>query len=181
MMDGVIRGLETFVAVYLDDIVIFSKTWQNHLKHVHEVLGRLRKNHLTAKLKKCQFAEKECTYLGHVVGNGQVKPDPEKLKAVKQYPTPATKQQVRGLLGLTGYYRKFIGGYAKLAAPLTDLTKKQSPDRVIWTPQCEGALEKLKEIICLSPILMNPDFQRTFILQTDASNRGVRAVLTQKR
>lgn len=116
-----------------------------------------------------------------MVGNGQVKPDPEKLKAVKQYPTPATKQQVRGLLGLTGYYRKFIGGYAKLAAPLTDLTKKQSPDRVIWTPQCEGALEKLKEIFCQSPILMNPDFQRTFILQTDASNRGVRAVLTQKR
>ena len=123
---------------------------------------------------------KECIYLGHVVGSGRVRPNPEKLKAVEEYPVPITKRQVRGFLGLTGYYRKFIEGYARLAAPLTDLIKKQKPDKIIWTPQCEEAFKTLKETLCQSPILMNPNFEKTFILQTDASDRGVGAVLTQK-
>ena len=137
-------------------------------------------NNLTAKLKKCQFAMNECTYLGHVVRNGQVRPDSTKLRTIKQYPTPTTKQHVREFLGLTGYYRKFIGDYARLAVSLTDLTKKHNPDRINWTPQCEEEFKMLKNSLCQSPVLMNLDFGRTFILQTDASNRGVGAVLTQK-
>ena len=180
MMDRVIRGLESSVAVYLDDVVIFSETWDDHIQHVREVLKRLREYKLTAKPTKCQFGMHECVYLGHVVGNGQVKPDPEKLSAVKNYLVPKTKKGVRSFLGLTGYYRRFIADYAKLALPLSDLTKKSLPDKVQWTQECENAFGALKQALCNSPILQNPDFGRRFLLQTDASDRGVGAVLSQK-
>ena len=180
MMDRVIRGLESSVAVYLDDVVIFSETWDDHIQHVREVLKRLREYKLTAKPTKCQFGMHECVYLGHVVGNGQVKPDPEKLSAVKNYLVPKTKKGVRSFMGLTGYYRRFIADYAKLALPLSDLTKKSLPDKVQWTQECENAFGALKQALCNSPILQNPDFGRRFLLQTDASDRGVGAVLSQK-
>jgi len=180
MMDHVIRGLESHVSVYLDDVVIFSKTWQDHLVHVREVLQRLREYNLTAKPTKCQFGMHECIYLGHVIGNGQVKPDPKKIAAVRGYPMPRTKKEVRSFLGLTGYYRKFIGNYARLAMPLSDLTKKSLPDKVNWSPECGEAFEALKKALCESPILQNPDFSKPFLLQTDASDRGVGAVLSQK-
>ena len=118
----------------------------------------------------------ECTYLGHTVGNGQVKPDPTKLQAVKEMSRPV----IRAFLGLTGYYRRFIRDYANTAAPLSDLTKKKLPKKVVWTAECEKAFQTLKEVLCQSPILRNPDFSKAFILQTDASNRGVGAVLSQK-
>jgi transposase InsO family protein len=102
MMDEVVRGLESFSGDYLDDIAIFSDTWEEHLRHIREVLLCLRKSNLTAKPRKCQFGMHECVYLEFMVGNGQVKPDPMKLKAVEKYPVPVTKKQVRGLLGLTG-------------------------------------------------------------------------------
>ena len=121
----------------------------------------------------------KCVYLGHVVGNGMVQPEESKVKAVKQFPTPVTKKEVRTFLGMTGYYRKFIEGYATVAAPLTDLTRKNSPNRVKWTPACEAGFQKLKSCLCFTPVLRSPDFDRTFIVQTDASNRGVGAVLSQ--
>ena len=179
MMDKIMQGLEAYVAEYIDDIIIFSETWKDHVKHVREVLQRLRDNNLTAKPKKCKFGMRECTYLGHVVGNGQVKPDPEKLRAVEKYPVPETKKQVRGFLGLTGYYRRFIEDYVKIAAPLSDLTKKSLPDKVKWTAKCTNAFNILKEALCRSPVLINPDFTKMFFLQTDASDRGVGAVLSQ--
>ena len=132
----------------------------------------LRQHNLTAKPVKCQFGMRECTYLGHIVGNGQVRPDSAgKLNAVKQFPVPKTKKDVRSFLGLTGYYRKFIGNYTSLAAPLSDLTCKQSPEKIPWTTECNNAFEKLKLALCDTPVLANPDFTKQFILQTDASNR----------
>ena len=103
----------------------------------------------------------------------------QKSQAVRKYPTPRTKKQVRAFLGLTGYYRKFIPSYADLATTLTDLTKKQAPNRTCWTPECEKAFVALKEVLCAQPILRSPDFDREFVLQTDASDRGVGAVLSQ--
>ena len=179
MMDRLIRGLERFTGVYLDDIVIFSEMWPDHVQHVREVLLRLRESGLTVKPTKCQFGMKEYYYLGHIVGNGQVRPDPEKLRAVRKFPVPLTKKQVRGFLGLTGHYWRFIGNYGTIAAPLSDLTKKNLPDKICWTKECEQAFEALKVVLCQSPVLKNPDFTREFILQTDASNRGVGAVLSQ--
>jgi phospholipid-translocating ATPase len=122
---------------------------------------------------------KECVYLGHKIGNGEVKLDQEKISAVVNYPVPRTKKQVRGFLGLTGYYRKFIQNYAAKAAPLTDLTKKSLPDKVNWSESCEKAFKELKEMLCQTPILRSPDFEKEFILQTDASDIGVGAVLSQ--
>ena len=179
LMDQVVRGLEGFSAAYIDDVVIYTTTWREHLTHIRAILQQLRQAGLTAKPQKCQFAMKECVYLGHDFGGGQVKPLPSKVDAVSSYPIPQTKKQVRTFLGLTGYYRKFIPNYTEIPAPLTDLTKKSAPTRVQWTPTYDLAFGKLKELLCSKPVLNTPDFSKPFILQTDASNRGVGAVLTQ--
>lgn len=111
-------------------------------------------------------------YLGHVVGNGEVRPEQSKLQAVEQFPVPSTKKQVRTFLGLTGYYRKFIPDYANVAAPLTDLTKKSAPNRVAWSADCGSSFDQLKKALCSFPVLKSPNFNQPFILQTDASDWG---------
>ena len=180
LMDGVIRGLEGRCAAYLDDLIIFSHSWAEHLVHIREVLSRLQGAGLTAKPSKCHFGMLECTYLGHVVGKGVVQPEPSKIQAVINFPIPSTKTQVRGFLGLTGYYRRFIPNYAAMVAILTDLTKKSASVQVQWSEQCNHVFDELKRILCCSPVLRSPDFKKPFVLQTDASDRGVGAVLSQR-
>ena len=180
LMDRVLQGLQDFTAAYLDDVIIFSEHWSDHQVHIHKVFERLRAAGLTVKIKKCQFGMSQCHYLGHVVGSGLVQPQPAKIEAVAQFATPQTKKEVRMFLGLTGYYRKFIENYSSIAAPLTDLTKKSAPRKVVWTAGCEQAFQELKKCLCGSPVLRSPDFTKTFILQTDASDRGVGAVLSQQ-
>ena len=109
-----------------------------------------------------------------------VRPEIDKVEAVRAFATPQTKTDVRAFLGLTGYYRRFIPDYASVALPLTDLTKKTAPNQVRWDQKCDLAFNQLKQLLCSSPILQSPDFSCPFILQTDASDRGVGAVLTQK-
>lgn len=121
-----------------------------------------------------------CTYLGYVVGGGTVQPEQAKIAAVAELVPPQTKKQVRAFLGLTGYYRRFVPDYSSIAAPLTDLTRKSLPNQVVWTEKCETAFSHLKELLCSSPVLHNPDFNRPFILQTDASDYGIGAVLSQQ-
>ena len=115
---------------------------------------------------------KKCTYLGHVVGNGQVKPDPAKICAVEKLPTPQTKKAVRTFLGFTGYYRKLIGNYSLFndCSTLSDLTRKSLPDKVAWSAECDHAFIRLKKTLCKSPILCNLNFDKPFILQSDASD-----------
>ena len=179
MMDQLLRGLEGFAAAYLDDLVIYSDSWEEHLLHIKKVFDRLREAGLTAKPRKCQFAMKQCIYLGHVVGNGVIRPEHSKVEAMMSFPVPQTKKQVRAFLGVTGYYRKFIPNFATVAAPLTDLIRKNRPNQVVWTSTCDKAFTELKKQLCSDPVLKSPDFDRAFILQTDASNRGVGAVLSQ--
>ncbi|KAL5496902.1 hypothetical protein EMCRGX_G013275 [Ephydatia muelleri] len=162
MMDQLLRGLEDCAAAYLDDLVMYNLTWTEHLTSLRKVLERLRTAGLTAKPSKCHFAMKECTYLGHIVGNGQVRPEIEKLAAVEGFPVPKTKE-VRTFLGLTGYYRKFVASYASLAALLTELTKSKAPNNVIWTAHCNQAFKDLKRLLCSSPVLQCPDFSHPFI------------------
>jgi len=119
LMDRVIQGLGDFSAAYLDDLIVFSETWAEHLQHVRTILQRLREAGLTAKARKCNFGADHCVYLGHVVGSGTVRPESTKLQAVHTFPRPQTKKQVRVFLGLTGYYRRFIPNYASVASPLT--------------------------------------------------------------
>ena len=180
MMDRLIAGMGGFCAAYLDDLVVYSESWEEHLQHLGRVLSCLREAGLTAKPSKCQFAMDQCVYLGHMVGNGTVRPEVSKVEAVQRWPVPETKKQVRAFLGLTGYYRKFIPQYASVAAPLTDLTRKFAPTRVTWSEECEYAFRQLKSLLCSSPILYSPDLGKEFVLQTDASDRGVGAVLSQR-
>ena len=180
MMDRLTQGLQGFVAAYLDDLVIYSDSWEDHMQHLRQVFCRLQDAGLTAKPKKRQFAMKQCRYLGHIVGSGIVKPELDKVEAVRSFAIPRTKTDVRAFLGLTGYYRRFVPDYSSVALPLTDLTKKTAPNQVRWDPQCDEAFKRLKELLCSSPILQSPDISRPFILQTDASDRGVGAVLTQR-
>ena len=137
------------------------------------VLQRIQEAGLTAKPQKCQFGMDQCLYLGHIVGNGVVRPERSKLQGVESFPTPCTKTQVQCFLGLTGYYRKFIPNYADIAAPLTDLTKKSAPSKVEWSQECGRAFRQLKPRLCSNPVLQSPDLEKEFILQTDASDCGV--------
>ena len=121
---------------------------------------RLRAAGLTAKAKNCQLGMSQCVYLGHIVGNGQVRPETSKLEAVRSFDTLKTKKQVRVFLGLKRYYQRFIPNYSSIAARLTDLTKNTEPNTVKWTEGCERAFQKLKECLCKAPILYSPKFHK---------------------
>ena len=180
LMDAVTQGLGECCSAYLDDLIIFSSSWEDHIDDVRKVMAKLQEAGLTAKPGKCVFGAAKCKYLGHIVGNGAVEPEPSKVKAVVEFPLPNTKTEMRAFLGLTGYYRRFIPNYASLAAGLTDMTKKTAPTQVEWTTSTHKAFKELQHALCSSPLLRSPDFSRPFILQTDASERGVGAVLSQR-
>ena len=173
------RECWSFARAYLDDIVVFSNSWEEHLNHLCQVLECLQKAQLTVNMSKCQFGKSEVHYLGHVIGGGTLKPDPQKLEAVDDYPVPATKKEVRAFLGLSGYYRRFVPHFATIAEPLTELTKAKNPDKVKWTDRCERAFCKLKELLLTPPILKVAEPTKCYVLQTDASEQGLGAVLSQ--
>ncbi len=123
----------------MDDVLNFSTSWREHCEHIREVFRRLRDAGLTAKPSKGQFSLAECVYLGHIMGNGRVRPEKSKVEAIQSFPVPTTKKEVRSFMGLAGYYRKSVPDYASLATPITDLTKKNSLNRVVWSAACEQA------------------------------------------
>ena len=126
------------------------------------------------------FAFRQLEFLAHVVGNGEVKPTDDKIKAIQEMPVPTTKRKARSLIGFLNFYRHFIPHFAEIASPLTDLTAESAPNKVIWTEQHQQAFETLKKVITTYPVLRNPDFDKQFILQTDSSDRGIGAVLLQE-
>ena len=179
LMDGLIRGLSSFASAYLDHLIICSSTWEDHMSHLHIIFERFCNAGLTIKVHKCQFGMATCIYLEHVVGGGSLRPEQVKVEATRSMPVPQTKTQLRAFLGLAGYYRKFIPHYSTVALPLTDLTKKHQPTKLEWMSECARAFLQLKELLCSDPVLLSPNFDREFVLQTDASNRGIGAVLSQ--
>ncbi|XP_071818156.1 uncharacterized protein [Apostichopus japonicus] len=179
LVDNVLQGCEEFAMAYIDDIVIFSKTWKEHLCHLEAVFNRLEKSGLAVKPDKCRIGEPTVPYLGYVIGSGEVRPEECKVEAIINWPTPLTKTDVRSFLGLTGYYRKLIPDFSQIASPLTDLTKKSKPTVIEWTEGCEQAFLSLKKLITCKPVLKSPDFEKDFILQCDASERGIGSVLSQ--
>ena len=179
LVDTVLRDRTQYCKQYIDDICIYSDTWEEHLVHLDTVLTKLEEAGLTIKPSKSKVAYSEVTYLGHTVGNSQIKPMLSKIEAVKNFLHPITKKNVRAFLGLTGYYRKFIPEYATISFPLVELTKKRMPNTVQWNADCEQAFQLLKECLMSEPILVAPDFSQPFLLQTDASNVGLGAVLSQ--
>ena len=169
--------LDKFVVVYLDDIVIYSRSVGEHLEHLKLVFEKLRENHLFVKREKCEFAQKEVNFLGHIIGNGQLKMDPKKVKAIDEWEAPRSVSELRSFLGLANYYRRFIQGYSKIAAPLTEMLKK---DHVWeWLPNREEAFNKLKEAVTREPVLVLPDISKPFEVETDASDFALGGVLIQ--
>ena len=182
MMNDIFRDhLDRFVLVYLDDILIFSKTAEEHERHVRTVLELLRKHKLYAKMKKCEFGRTGVEFLGHVVSSEGIATDPHKIDAVKAWPVPKTLTDVRSFLGLASYYRRFVKGFSTIAAPLTRLcSDKVTPGHeVAWGEVEQAAFEQLKEALIAAPVLVAPEPDGGFILYTDASTVGVGAVLTQ--
>lgn len=181
LMDQILRPHSEYASAYIDDIVIFSESWADHLEKVEAVIGSLRAAGLTANPEKCFVGLREARYLGYVVGRGVIKPQVSKIEAIKTWPTPQTKKQVRAFLGLAGYYRRFVPDFSAIAAPLTDLTKKSGPNKVQWNTETEAAFQEIVKILCKEPVLAVPDFSKQFILQTDASDIGLGAVLSQMK
>ncbi|KAK2389125.1 hypothetical protein QL285_062745 [Trifolium repens] len=170
--------LRKCVLVFFDDILVYSKDWTTHLLHLKEVLQLLTNNSLVANKKKCYFGQKSVEYLGHLITDGGVAVDPSKVTSVVNWPVPKNVKGVRGFLGLTGYYRKFIRDYGKIAKPLTELTKK---DGFTWNEGAQTAFEELKVKLTTAPVLALPNFAKDFVIECDASGGGVGAILMQDK
>ncbi|XP_070184094.1 uncharacterized protein [Littorina saxatilis] len=169
------------VEFFMDDILIATKTWEQHLEALNAVLARLEEVGLTAKPSKCHLGFRELDYLGHRIGHGKISPDDDKTEKIRRAEKPRTKKEVRSFLGLAGYYRKFVPDFARVSAPLTDLTKKDQPEKVVWTKECETAFTTLKQCLTSKPILILPDNSKQYVLRTDASNEALGAVLLQEQ
>ena len=175
-MTGVLKDLP-FATAYLDDIIIYSSTPEEHLQHIKTVFEKLHHAKLSMKLSKCPFFTKEIQYLGHILGMEGIKPVPAKTEAIKAMHPPVNPKQVRVFLRLVGYYRKFIKNFAKVAKPLTMLTRMDV--KFEWKETHHCAFMKLKDAIIQAPILRYPDTTKPYIVYTDASDNACGAQLSQ--
>ncbi|CAN6249028.1 unnamed protein product [Urochloa humidicola] len=169
--------LRKCVIVFFDDILIYSKSWEEHLVHLREVLQLLQQDKWHVKLSKCKFAQRKIAYLGHVISEAGVSTDMSKVEAIINWPAPVNVKELRSFLGLAGYYRKFVKHFAIIAKPLTELLKKGV--LFVWTQDHETAFDTLKAAMSSAPVLSLPDFSKQFCIETDACKNGVGAVLLQ--
>ena len=162
LMELVLAGLhwETCL-IYLDDVVVFGRTWEEHMLRIREVLSRLLQANLKLNPEKCQFFKKSVTFLGHIISDQGVSTDPEKIQAITQWPTPTSPEELRSFLGLASYYRRFIDKFAEIAAPLYRMQDKNS--KFQWNEQCHSAFQSLKQISAL------PLYWHFLILKTRSS------------
>ena len=178
LMDLIMTGLNwKNVLIYLDDILIFGKDFDEHYDNLREVLDRLRNAKLKLSPKKCHLLKSTVTYLGHVINNGEIRPDPEKTKLIDTYPAPKNIKEVRSFVSLASYYRKFVRNFAQIAKPLTCLLEKSKEFH--WTLECQQAFENLRSSLGETTKLTLPNFKKTFRLACDASGVALGAVLSQ--
>ena len=178
MMNTVLSGLTgTRCFVYLDDIVLYARSLAEHDVNLREVLDRLRTYKLKLQPEKCQLLRKEVSYLGHVISEDGVRPDPLKVLAIEGFPTPSNQKQLKTFCGMISYYRCFIPDCSRIASPLYKLLKKDA--KFEWVEAQENAFQHLKSKLMNQPILQYPDFGKELVLTTDASNLGLGAVLSQ--
>jgi hypothetical protein len=176
-MNHIFRGqLRKYLLVFFDDILIYSKTWDEHLAHLEEVLGIMQAQSLYAKESKCEFGMREILYLGHIIGEKGVQVHQEKIRAILDWPTPKNLTKLKGFFGLCSYYRQFVRGFSQLGAPLTDLTKKGV---FHCTDESQQTFEKMKEVMSTCHALALLDFSPSFFLECDASGVGIGAILMQ--
>uniref|UniRef100_A0A2N9I8K8 Reverse transcriptase n=1 Tax=Fagus sylvatica TaxID=28930 RepID=A0A2N9I8K8_FAGSY len=180
LMNHALRAfLGRFVVVYFDDILVYSKSLDQHIDHLHCVLAVLRKEKLYANLKKCSFCLDKVVFLGYVVSGKGIAVDEEKVKAIKEWPTPKSITEVRSFHGLAGFYRRFVKDFSTLAAPLTEIVKKSVGFK--WGSEQDQAFIEIKERLCGAPLLALPNFSKTFEIECDASGIGIGAVLMQEK
>ncbi|GJT35416.1 putative nucleotidyltransferase, ribonuclease H [Tanacetum coccineum] len=179
LMNRVCRPyLDKFVIVFIDDILIYSKTKEEHDVHLRLILELLKKEELYAKFSKCDFWLSKVQFLGHVIDSKGIHVDPAKIESIKDWESPKTPTEIRQFLGLAGYYRRFIEGFSKIAKPMTKLTQKSV--KFNWGEKEETAFQTLKQKLCSAPILALPEGSENFVVYCDASHKGLGAVLMQK-
>lgn len=177
-MDKIIpQTLKENVFIYLDDLLVISNSFQKHLELLREVAQCLIRANLTIGLKKSQFCFKQLKYLGFIIGDGMLRTDPDKVKAIREIAIPKSPRHVRSFLGTPGWYRRFIKDFATIAAPLTDTLKKSK--KFIMTPEAILSFEQLKQCLTSAPVLRHADFSKRFYIQCDVSEYGIGAVLYQ--
>jgi hypothetical protein len=169
--------LDKFVVVFIDDILIYSKSVEEHKQHLRVVLEKLGAHKLYAKFSKCEFWLEEVTFLGHILTTEGVAVEPEKVEAVSNWQQPTNVSEIRSFLGLAGYYRRFIEGFSEIARPIAELLKKEK--KFTWTESCERSFQELKRRLTTTPVLTLPDIQRDFVIYCDASHQGLGCVLIQ--
>jgi hypothetical protein len=169
--------LDKFVVVFIDDILVYSKSVEEHEQHLRVVLGKLRAHKLYAKFNKCEFWLEKISFLGHILTAEGVVVDPGKVETVSNWQQPTNVSKIRSFLGLAGYYRRFIEGFSKIARPMTELLKKEK--KFNWTESCEKSFQELKRRLTTALVLTLPDIQRDFVVYCDASRQGLGCVLMQ--
>jgi len=171
--------LDKFVVVFIDDVLIYSRTQEEHVEYLRLVLGVLREKQLYAKLSKCEFWMEEVQFLGHVISAHGIVVDSAKVEVVVKWESPTSATKIRSFVGLVGYYRRFIKGFSKIVAPLTLLTRKDQP--FTWTDKCEESFQELKRRLTSVPILVILDVGKPFEVYYDASHLGLGCVLMQDK
>jgi hypothetical protein len=169
--------LDNFVVVFIDDILIYSKTREDHEHHLRIVLGRPRAHQLYTKLSKCEFWLEKIAFLRHILTAEGIEVDPSKVEAVSKWKQPSNVSEVRSFLGMAGYYRRFIKGFSSIARPMTELLKKDN--KFMWTPKCEESFQIIKKKLTTAPVLTLPDIHQSFVIFCDASRQGLGCVLMQ--
>ena len=174
--------LEDFSSInFFDDILIYSQSWEEHLNHVEGVLKLLKEKDLTIKPSKVMAGFQEIEFLGHVVGKGAMKPEQKKIKQILEISVPNSRKQIQSVLGLLGYYRRYVPMFSELTKPMTDLLKGGKGKALKWNDKCSEALKKIQQILSSEPILRLPDVSKNFLVRTDASSTGIGAVLLQEK
>lgn len=178
VMTHILRGINfKFCLVYVDDILVFSKSFKDHISHLEQVFSRLRDANLKLNPEKCDFVKDKIKYLGFILSSKGVDVDKERVKAVSEYPVPKTEKEIRSFLGMANYYRRFIPNYAKLASPISSLLKKDV--KLEWSPLCQSSFDSIKFALSSPPVLAYPDTQKPFILTCDASDFAIGYTLSQ--
>ena len=175
-MNTVIRGLKR-TKVYIDDIIIYSDTWEEHLLAIGALFERLSEYRLTVNLNKCVFCQGTVKFLGHTIGQGSVAPLESKIEAIGSYTIPQNKKSLMRFLGIAGFYLRFCPNFSHIVSSLTNLLKKEV--RYVWSEECQRAFESVKAVLTNNPVLKAPDFDLAFLLYCDASDVGIGAVLVQ--
>jgi hypothetical protein len=171
------KYLDKFIVVFIDDILVYSRSEEEHEEHLHLTLQKLRENRLYAKLSKCEFWIKQVTFLEHVILKGGIYVDPSKVRDVLSWNAPMSVGDIQSFLRLAGYYQRFIEGFSKISKPITELLEKDK--KFVWTSACEASFQELKKRLTTTPILVMPDMEKPFSINCDVSGQGLGCVLMQ--